>query len=225
LDPSIARAGNDRSTREGIAMIGRLPAAALSAGLTVGALALLYWLGVLPAIDWAVHVRMAWDPTRPGLTAPLLTDDQLRFVLAWGPGPVAAALFGLLLADRAARRDRLVGVWLGFLTYVAMVVVGSFIAAVSRELGPGQIVVGQAALDIFVGAPLEAVAAGAVLAPLLITCVVSGSVWALIVGRLEPSPPRTDAAQPWTTRYAPALVLAAIVVTGGWALVVAFIRG
>ena len=83
---------------------------------------------------------------------------------------------------------------MGLATYLLALVLAAFVPDLTRTVN-NQASWGQSMFEGILGAPIMALFASAVLGPLLVSCVVAGSVWAWIVRRIAylPADVRTKA--------------------------------
>ena len=159
------------------------PAAGLfAAALALGIVALLYLIADIPSVESVAHVRFVLGPD--GF---LLPGGALALVLAWASAPIAAGVSGFLFARATVRRERWAGAWMGLVTYFLALLLASLIPDLTRAVA-GEAPWGQSIFEAAVGAPVMAVLAGSVLAPLFFSCIAAGLAWAWIVRRYASVP-------------------------------------
>jgi hypothetical protein len=152
--------------------------AIVSAGLAFVVMAGLYAATAIPALDSVLLVRTIFDPGGPG------SAGGPPFV--WAVAPLAGALAGWLVAPRALAGDRWSGSAMGVVTYAVAVVIGPF-----AVFGPSVMTVGgrdPSAIDqvaeLVVASIMFGLLGAVVLLPLLVACIASGALWAVLFRRL-----------------------------------------
>jgi hypothetical protein len=181
-------------------------AAVVAALLALGSTALLYLLAGIPEVESFAHIRYVLGPDG-------FMQSSLAITLAWAAGPIAAALCGWALAVRAARRERWTGAWMGLATYAVALLLAAFVPDLTRAID-NQAPWGQSMLEGLIGAPIMALVAGAVLGPLLVSCVVAGSAWAWIVRHVAYLPTQVRKASPFDYAGMTVLILAILSLLG-----------
>jgi hypothetical protein len=160
----------------------RLFGGLVAIALASGTLLMLYVAAAIPAVESVVHVQFVLGP------AGFLPDaGSLATLLAWAAGSFAAGVSGVFFARLAARRERWAGAWMGLVTYFLALLVASLMPDLRRAI-VGQTMWGQSLFEAVVGAPIMAVLAGSVLAPLFFLCVAAGLAWAWVVRRFASVP-------------------------------------
>ena len=172
--------------------------ATLATVLGISAMGLAYVVSEIPVVESALHVRYILGPDGVGSGAPL--------ILAWAVAPIAAAAAGWIAAPRALIGRQFAGVWMGFLAYAIAIAIAPIVVFGPMVMGPN-VIDGEGAapfvglVEFLVSVPFIALLAGLILAPLLVVCVVAGTVWAGAVrwamrGAADPGPqpaiPETD---------------------------------
>jgi hypothetical protein len=151
----------------------RWVAAVLGFGLAAATIGVGYAISEIPIFEDFLGFRFLFEP---GGAVAMSRSDQ---VVAWLSGPIAAAVCGWFVARRAARGDRWAGPWMGAGTFVLAITVA--VLAI-QTLAIASVDIGLALLQL----PVLVFFASAVLAPLLVLCVLAGSVWAAAVRRVVP---------------------------------------
>lgn len=154
--------------------------AAFAAAFAAAILLVLYAAAAIPAVESVVHVRFVLGPDG------FLPRGVLPGLLAWAAGPAAAGASGLLFATATARRERWAGAWMGLVTYFLALLLASLIPDISRAID-GRAPWVESIFQAVVGAPIMAVVAGSVLAPLFFCCIVAGLAWAWVIRRVSSS--------------------------------------
>ena len=181
-----------------------LPTTVRSMGATLGALlgmsamVVLYVAAAIPAVEAVLRVHYILGPD--GMTS----SGAVR-ILAWAVAPVAAAAAGWIAAQRAFVGRRLAGAWMGYLTYGLAMVIAPLVVFGPDIIGPDPYDGGRQPLEtlstLVTMVPVATIFASVVLAPLLLACVVAGTVWAAALrwvmrGAPDPGPrpsiPETD---------------------------------
>lgn len=185
-------------------------------GAAVGAIAFLVLWAAAAVIDTSDVAIMELVAGPDGL---LSMTGGTPFV--WAVPPLAAALAGLAIGGRAARRRPWSGLLMGFVTYATGILLGTVLVLVVL-LGEGGMTDPGMIFGAMSGMIGVAIIGAIVLAPLLVVCAVAGVVWAAIVravtvATLVADP--DDAASPASTTLLVVMAIAAGLLGLAWLVV------